>query len=82
MVGAGSLVHMLLSAPLLGPLQWLARQRGSRRRRDQSRDIAAIIILALIVAGAARALYKVFRLTESVTKRLLLRAEDVILEVN
>jgi len=36
----------------------------------------------LIVAGAARALYKVFRLTESVTKRLLLRAEDVILEVN
>jgi hypothetical protein len=54
MVGAGSLVHMLLSAPLLGPLQWLARQRGSRRRRDQSRDIAAIIILALIVVGATR----------------------------
>lgn len=54
MVGAGSLVHMLLSAPLLGPLQWLARQRGSRRRRDQSRDIAAIIIIILIVVGAAR----------------------------
>ena len=54
MVGAGSLVHMLLSAPLLGPLQWLARQRGSRRRRDQSRDIAAIIIIVLIVVGAAR----------------------------
>ena len=54
MVGAGSLVHMLLSAPLLGPLQWLARQRGSRRRRDQSRDIAAMIIIVLIVVGAAR----------------------------
>jgi hypothetical protein len=54
MVGAGSLVHMLLSAPLLGPLQWLARQRGSRRRRDQSRDIAAVIIIVLIVVGAAR----------------------------
>lgn len=82
MVGAGSLVHMLLSAPLLGPLQWLARQRGSRRRRDQSRDIAAMIIIVLIVVGAARALYKVFQITESATKRFLLRAEDVILEVN
>jgi hypothetical protein len=54
MVGAGSLAHMLLSAPLLGPLHWLARQRGSRRRRDQSRDIAAMIIIVLIVVGAAR----------------------------
>lgn len=55
MVGAGSLVHMLLSAPLLGPLHWLARQRGGgRRRRDQSRDIAAMVIVALLVVGAAR----------------------------
>jgi hypothetical protein len=55
MVGAGSLVHMLLSVPLLGPLQWLARQRGGgRRRRDQSRDIAALVIVAVLVVGAAR----------------------------
>lgn len=55
MVGAGSLVHMLLSMPLLGPLQWLARQRGGgRRRRDQSRDIAALVIVAVLVVGAVR----------------------------
>ncbi|KAF9462137.1 hypothetical protein BDZ94DRAFT_1166369 [Collybia nuda] len=84
MVGAGSLVHMLISMPLLGPLQWLARQRGGggRRRRDQSRDIAALVIVAVLIVGAARALYKVFKLTEATTKRVLLRAEDAILEVN
>jgi len=82
MVGAGSLVYTLLSAPLIGPLQWLARQRGGRSRREQSRDIAALVIVALVVAGATRALYQVYRFTESTTKRLLLRAEDAILEVN
>lgn len=54
MVGAGSLVYMLLSAPLIGPLQFLARRRSGRSRRDQSRDIAALLIVALILAGAAK----------------------------
>lgn len=54
LVGAGSLVHMLLSVGLLGPVHWLARYRGRNRRRGNSRDIAAIIIVALIIAGAAR----------------------------
>jgi hypothetical protein len=54
MVGAGSLVQMLLSAPLLGPLQWLARQRGARRRRDNSRDLAAAVIITLLVVGTLR----------------------------
>lgn len=99
MVGAGSLVHMLLSVPFLGPLHWLARQRGGgRRQRNQSRDVAALVIVALLVVGAARfvfprvklissyvlgirALYKVYRLTESTVKRMLLKAEDAILEV-
>ncbi|KAF8898826.1 hypothetical protein BD779DRAFT_1464905 [Infundibulicybe gibba] len=80
-VGAGSLVHMLLSAPFLGPIHWLARYRGNRRR-DNSRDIAAAVIIFLLVLGALRALYKVYELTQSMTKRLLLRAEDAILEVN
>ncbi|KAK2461980.1 hypothetical protein APHAL10511_006443 [Amanita phalloides] len=80
-VGAGSIVHMLLSAPFLGPIHWLARYRGSRRRNN-SRDIAAIIVVGLLFVGVARALYKVYQFTERITKRLLLRAEDVILEVN
>ncbi|TFY68375.1 hypothetical protein EVG20_g3587 [Dentipellis fragilis] len=81
-VGAGSLVHMLLSLPVLGPVHWLARFRGGRsRRRSGTRDAAAIVIVFLLFVGACRALYKVYQLTESLTKRVLLRAEDIILEV-
>ncbi|KAK0464898.1 uncharacterized protein EV420DRAFT_1511853 [Desarmillaria tabescens] len=82
LIGAGSLIHMLLSVPFLGPVHWLARYRGNRRRNNNSRDITALIIIVLIVVGAARALYKVYQLTQKVTKHLLLRAEDAILEVN
>jgi len=80
-VGAGSLVQMLFSLPFIGPVHWLARYRGSRNRRGSSRDLAAIVIVGLIIIGALRALVKVYQLTERVTKRLLLRAEDAILEV-
>ncbi|KAF5356181.1 hypothetical protein D9756_004134 [Leucocoprinus leucothites] len=81
LVGAGSLVHMLLSVGYLLPVQWLARYRGNRNRRDGSRDLAALIVVALLVVGALRALLKVYQLTHSITQRLLLRAEDAILEV-
>ncbi|KAJ3572518.1 hypothetical protein NP233_g3027 [Leucocoprinus birnbaumii] len=82
LVGAGSLVHMLLSVGYLLPVQWLARYRGNRNRRDNSRDLAALIVVALLAVGALRALLKVYQLTHSMTQRLLLRAEDAILEVN
>ncbi|KAL0951294.1 hypothetical protein HGRIS_008004 [Hohenbuehelia grisea] len=52
-VGASSVVQMLLSAPFIGPVHWLARYRGSRRR-DNSRDIAAFIIMALLLWGSLR----------------------------
>ncbi|KXN83848.1 E3 ubiquitin-protein ligase MARCH5 [Leucoagaricus sp. SymC.cos] len=81
LVSAGSLVHMLLSVGYLVPVQWLARYRGNRNRRDGSRDLAALIVVALLALGALRALLKVYQLTHSVTQRLLLRAEDAILEV-
>lgn len=82
MIGAGSVVHMLLSLPLLGPVHWIARFRGNRSRRGNSTDIAAMIILALLVVGIARALYEAYKLTRKISERLLLYAEDVILEVN
>jgi hypothetical protein len=82
-VGAASLIHMLFSLPLLGPLQWIARSRGNRGRRgDGSRDTAAVVIILLLAVGALRVIYQVYKLTESVTKRILLRAEESILEVN
>jgi len=83
LVGASSLVHLLLSVQYLAPVQWLARYRGSRsRRNDGSRDIAALIVIGLLVVGALRALYKVYQFTQFITRRILLRAEDAILEVN
>jgi hypothetical protein len=55
LVGAGSLVHLLLSVHFLAPVQWLARYRGSRSRRNNgSRDIAALIVISLLVVGALR----------------------------
>jgi hypothetical protein len=99
LVGAGSIVHMLLSLQLLAPVQFVARYRASRTRRNNSKDFAALIIVALVVAGAVRyllsyshllcmlriddrALFKVYKLTENLTRRILMRAEDAILEVN
>jgi hypothetical protein len=55
LVGAGSIVQLLVSLGGLGPVQWIARFRGSRNRRNNnSRDIAALIVITLVVLGAAR----------------------------
>lgn len=54
-VGAASLIHMLFSLPLLGPIQWIARSRGSRGRgSSRSRDTAAVVIILLLAIGALR----------------------------
>lgn len=98
MVGVGSLIHMILALPFMGPLQWIARWRGNRTRRGTDRDLAAAVIVIFIVIGAARsvmrlparqdgschfrALYKVYGYTRKWTERLLTWAEDAILEVN
>jgi len=54
LVGAGSIVHMMLSLQMLAPVQFIARYRANRNRRDSSKDIAALIVIALVVAGALR----------------------------
>jgi hypothetical protein len=53
LVGAASLVQLLLSIQLLAPVQWLARYRASRRRNN-NRDVAAILVVVLIILGAVR----------------------------
>jgi hypothetical protein len=81
-VGVGSLIHMILTLPFMGPLQWVARWRGNRTRRGNDRDLAAAVIIIFIIIGAARALYKVYGYTRKWTERFLTWAEDSILEVN
>ncbi|KAF5375197.1 hypothetical protein D9758_000358 [Tetrapyrgos nigripes] len=83
LLGAGSLIHMFFSMPLLAPVQWIARYRGNRRRNnDSAANVTSLIIIILILVGAAKTLYTVYKWTESITRKLLLRAEDAILEVN
>ncbi|KAF9568470.1 hypothetical protein CPC08DRAFT_654729 [Agrocybe pediades] len=83
LVGATSVVHMLLNAPIIGPVQWMSRWRGSRSRRNRNtQDLAALIIVGLLLIGTIRAVIKVYRLAESLTQKALVRAEDAILEVN
>lgn len=53
-VGAGSLIQMFISMPLLGPVQRLARFRGDQSRRNNQRDIAALVLIALMLVGIAR----------------------------
>lgn len=58
LVGIGSLIQMILSMPILGPVHWIARYRSSRGRRGSSRDMTAIIIIGLMVIGALRFIYQ------------------------
>ncbi|KAI5123613.1 hypothetical protein M0805_003429 [Coniferiporia weirii] len=79
-IGVASLVQLLSAASFLGPLNMLTRFRG-RNRRDNSRDIATIIVVGAIILGILRALRGVYRMTEKFAKYILLRAEDAIIEV-
>lgn len=57
MIGAGSLIHMLFSLPVLAPLQWVARWRANRRRRGSSMDVAAAVIVVLIIVGVIKSVF-------------------------
>lgn len=54
MVGAVSVVQALLSLGLLSPVHLLARYRGNRSRRGDTRDIAAMVVIMVLLVGAAR----------------------------
>ncbi|KLO13979.1 hypothetical protein SCHPADRAFT_851864 [Schizopora paradoxa] len=82
-VGAASLVQLLWSVSMLTPFHFFTNLRGRNRRdRRGSRDFATILVLFAVVMGVLRALWAVYRRTESLAKYLLYRAEDAILEVN
>lgn len=81
-LGVASLVQLFWSMSFLGPVNLLARRLGSgRNRRENSRDIATLIILGAIILGALRALRGVYRLTERAVRWGLSKTEDFILEV-
>ena len=60
LVGSISLLHMLLSLPFIGPVHWLARYRGNRRRNNNdTRDITALILVLLLALGVARSVLSI-----------------------
>ena len=70
LVGIGSLIQMILSMPILGPIQWIARYRSSRGRRGSTRDVTAIVVVGLMFIGAVRFIY------QSLNLRLCLDAQS------
>ncbi|KAK1233012.1 hypothetical protein PQX77_003814 [Marasmius sp. AFHP31] len=62
LVGSISLLHMLLTLPFIGPVHWLARYRGNRRRNNNdTRDITALILVLLLALGVARSVFPIFQ---------------------
>ncbi|KAI0094801.1 zf-C3HC4-domain-containing protein [Irpex rosettiformis] len=78
-VGAGSLFGMLWNLPF--PITHWLRVRLRRSSRSAS-DFTTLIFVGLVIIGALKALLTVYQLTERTVKRVLLRAEDAILEVS
>jgi hypothetical protein len=58
LVGIASLIQMIISMPILGPVHWIARYRSSRGRRGSTRDMTAIIVVGLMIIGALRFIYQ------------------------
>lgn len=55
MVGAISVVQILLSAmPIFSPMNWITRYRGNRNRRGDTRDVAVMVVIALLLFGILR----------------------------
>ncbi|KAI0815068.1 zf-C3HC4-domain-containing protein [Irpex lacteus] len=77
-VGAGSLFSVLWNLPF--PITHWLRVRLRRSSRSAS-DFTTLIFVGLVIIGALKALLTVYQLTERTVKRVLLRAEDAILEV-
>ena len=70
LVGIGSLIQMILSMPILGPVHWIARYRSSRGRRASTRDMTAIIVVGLMVIGALRFVYQPLHPQSQIIQRL------------
>jgi len=55
--------------------------RPRRGRRDGARDGFTLVVLIFVLIGLARAMYKMYQLTQVLVKWLLKRAETAIVEV-
>ncbi|KIJ45542.1 hypothetical protein M422DRAFT_29667 [Sphaerobolus stellatus SS14] len=79
-IGSLSFVSLLWQSSLMGALRIRSfRNRGNRR--ETANKIAAILIIVFIVIGIGRAVRNLYRFNRDMAQRILVRLEDVILEV-
>jgi len=79
-VGITSAVQWMWSMSLTSFMRF-GSFRGLRDRRSRERSALSLIIIAIVIAGAARTLLQVYKFVERKTKQWLTRAEYNILEV-
>ncbi|WWC63778.1 uncharacterized protein I303_106383 [Kwoniella dejecticola CBS 10117] len=97
MLGSMSFMSLIITLPLFGPLQLLNGLRGfgflgrrfGRRTANAAggggngnTSIGSIMVVILVLIGAANTMVQFYRLVSRLTQRLLLYVETQILEVN
>jgi len=80
-VGVTGFVQWIWSMSLTSFMHLWGPRGGRRDRRNRGQSALSLIVILLVLAGAARALMQVYRLVERQAKRWLIRAEYNILEV-
>ncbi|GAA5922700.1 E3 ubiquitin-protein ligase SSM4 [Sporobolomyces koalae] len=87
LLGLLSVFYTYIAATFVSPLgrtlfRALRPAGGRRRAGDNSASISQVVIVIVIVLGIARAVRQVYRGVRWVSRRLLSRLEDLVLEVN
>ncbi|GAA5995175.1 hypothetical protein JCM5350_001860 [Sporobolomyces pararoseus] len=86
LLGLLSVFYTYIAATFVSPLgrtlfRAIRPAGGRRRGADNSASFGQIIIIIVIVVGVARAIRQVYRGVRWITRRLLSRLEDLVLEV-
>ncbi|GAA5969302.1 hypothetical protein JCM11641_007544 [Rhodosporidiobolus odoratus] len=85
LIGILSVFYTYIAATFVSPLGRTLfraiRPVGTRRRNDNSTSMSQIVIVILVVLGIVRSIRQVYRGVQWLTKVVLSRVEDLVLEI-